>query len=39
MSDQEDQNQVKMKKKQLFPTKPLYLDDSEIGQGKNMHII
>lgn len=28
-----------MKKKQLFPKKALYLDDSEIGQGKNMHIV
>jgi hypothetical protein len=39
LSQLENLNQEKMRKKQAFPKKPLYLDDSEIGQGKNMHII
>ena len=32
-------NQLKMKKKVRFPKRPLYLDDTQLGQGKHMHVI
>ena len=28
-----------MEKKAKFPKRPLYLDDSQVGQGKHLHVI
>ena len=38
-SEEEQLNKKKMEKKVNFPKKPLYLDDSHLGQGKYMHVI
>jgi hypothetical protein len=38
-SEQEYKNIEKMEKRSKFPKQILYLDDSLLGQGKNMHVI
>ena len=32
-------NQLRIEKKVKFPKKPLYLDDTQLGQGRNMHVV